>query len=932
MSHSSHRLRAFIVAALACTFSSIAPLTPAQAQQPVTDLKHKTSFNIPAGDLVRALRDFAEASGFQLVYSTEMTANAKTAGASGSMSVPEALERLLAGTGLRYRLVGQKTVSIERDKTNGTRTLGPVRVEGADRAAVNGINGSRDITATESTGSFTSGALTIGSKAPQAIKEVPQSLSVITAQRMEEQNITDFNQALAQTPGITLVQGVTSLQNTFYSRGFEITSIQIDGGPPLKTGFGFYPQIDMAQYDHVEILRGATGVLNGYGGPSGSINLVRKKPLDRPQVATEVQAGSWDNYRAVLDASAPLTASGGLRGRAIVTYQDNRYFYDVAEDNKTLLYGIVEYDLTSSTLINAGISHTRENSVPWYGGLPRYQNGDDLKLPRHTSFVFPWNHWDFETTEVFAALEQKLGNDWTAKLTVTRNEQESKQKFGYASGPVNPLTNAGPLLTGFFTDYASDQLATEATFFGGIELFGQRQEITLGFNYVDTNGGGRKGYESLIAGSSTVPYQPYPGGPTYYTGSPNGARPPIDVFNFDPNDALYAEPRDPLPNQRVRGNGNIQYGSYLNLRLTAFDRWHLNAGIRYSYYRSRLHSDNLCSSIPTSGTPAANNCVGRQIGDPILPTDQEYDDNDLTWPPAVSLSYDVRSDLTAYVGYTDIYESQAKFLDRDLEPVAPITGSNIEAGLKWQARDGALNATLAAYRISREDFARVDPSSYARNPDGSINTSIRVDNAGNRYSRGTVAPGIECCYLTSFDISEFSQGVDLEIAGEVLPGWQVAAGYTFNENEYRGADLALYKDDATEGTVLRSQQPEHLFKLWTSYRLPDERWTRGLTVSGGVQAQSKAFLAGSACAQLGPPNSLGVSSCATGQNIPYSYTQSAYAVWSARLDYDVARNWSIALNINNLTDTRYYKTTGSSSSGNWYGEPRSFLVSIRSKW
>ncbi len=80
------------------------------------------------------------------------------------------------------------------------------------------------------------------------------------------------------------MQGDTNLEHTFYSRGFAINSIQIDGGAPLTTGIlggqSFYPQIDISQYDHVELLRGAAGLFNGYGDPSGTVNLVRKKPLD----------------------------------------------------------------------------------------------------------------------------------------------------------------------------------------------------------------------------------------------------------------------------------------------------------------------------------------------------------------------------------------------------------------------------------------------------------------------------------------------------------------------------------------------------------------------------------------------------------------------------------------------------------------------------
>ncbi len=84
---------------------------------------------------------------------------------------------------------------------------------------------------------------------------------------------------------------------TFYSRGFAIERLQIDGGAPMDIGhptsYGLIPQIDMAEYDHAEVLRGADGLFNGYGDPGGVINLARKRPLDHSQLVVEGQYGSW---------------------------------------------------------------------------------------------------------------------------------------------------------------------------------------------------------------------------------------------------------------------------------------------------------------------------------------------------------------------------------------------------------------------------------------------------------------------------------------------------------------------------------------------------------------------------------------------------------------------------------------------------------------
>ncbi len=744
----------------------------AQAQAAGADraLTAPHDFDLPIQSLARSITQVASIAGLQVLYSDDMAPDARAPALSGRMSAQQALERLVAGSGYAVRVTSDRVVTLVRvsaEGNDGERVTGAVRVEGAQgspyfggagqAAGVNGINGSRDITATEGTGSFTSGALTIGSKVPQAMKDVPQSVSVLTAERLEQQNVTDFTTAMRQLPGVTLVQGQTSLENTFYSRGFAITNIQVDGGAPLGTAFGggvsFYPQIDMSIYDHVELLRGAAGLFDGYGDPSGTVNLVRKKPLDH-QVTLDAQAGSWNNYRIVADATAPLALDGKLRGRLVMTYQDNHYFYDIAKDNKTLVYGVAELDATPTTLVTAGISYTRQNSLPWYGGLPRYQTGADLGLPRSTSFAFPWSRWDFDTTEIFGGIEQKIGSDWTAKINLTHNRQQSARKLGYpfASGGVNPVTNAGPLMNGDYNDYASKQFSAEALLTGAFEIFGQRQEITIGANRVDSDGGGRINYNSLFSSSASAPYQPYPGGPLFCTTvsiCPSGlSYPPINVFDFDPDDPLYTEPRNPLPNNRYLNYGQVQSGAYVNLRLTAFDRLHLTTGLRWSRYKLKYSIENICATIPATDPGYSPNCFGKQIGDGYFTSSYAISDDDISWPPPVNLSFDVTRQLAAYAGYTNIYQSNVNRLDADRKPLDPVTGSNVEAGLKWSARDGRLNLSVAGYRIKQKGFWIQD----------------------SRFPSETVSPGVTCCYVNNPNRSQTSQGIDVEATGEILSG------------------------------------------------------------------------------------------------------------------------------------------------------------------
>ena len=225
----------------------------AQAQDKSTGsvLSRTYAFNISAKPLLAALTDFSELTGIQLVYPSGDALKVRSQAVSGTYSAEQALRLMLAGTGIDFRLASGGTITLQKASSD-TRVLGPVRVEGQTGSTA-GANGSRDPTATEGTRSYTSSALQVASKTAQSMRDTPQSVSVITQQRMQDQNLTDFNAVMRQAPGITMTNSASETFN-YYSRGFAVQSIQFDGGAPLALSFGdetatatnYIPQIDMS--------------------------------------------------------------------------------------------------------------------------------------------------------------------------------------------------------------------------------------------------------------------------------------------------------------------------------------------------------------------------------------------------------------------------------------------------------------------------------------------------------------------------------------------------------------------------------------------------------------------------------------------------------------------------------------------------------------
>lgn len=251
---------------------------------------------------------------------------------------------------------------------------------------------------TENTGSYTPGLISVGSKSPMSLKGTPQSVSVITRQVIEDRQITDINEAMKAVPGITVQSNTFRIQD-FYSRGFPIQNIQLDGAAPMALGTtagSFYSSniYDLAEFDHVEVLRGSSALFGGTGDPGGIINLVRKRPLDTYQLKFSASAGSWDNYRSELDVTGPLGFDGRLRGRMVVAYQDRQYFVDNRATDKPLVYGVLEADVSDDTMLTAGLRFNKVHETGTASQLPRYSNGADLGLPRHTGLSTTWAYAD----------------------------------------------------------------------------------------------------------------------------------------------------------------------------------------------------------------------------------------------------------------------------------------------------------------------------------------------------------------------------------------------------------------------------------------------------------------------------------------------------------------------------------------------------------
>lgn len=811
--------------ALALSLAFATAPTTAQAQEAAV------SISIPAQSLGDALLQLGRQTSLQFLYTSDLVRGIMASPVQGTLTPEAALRQLLAGTGIEYTRNGN-TINLRR--AANVAELAPVQVMGASEL-------------TEGSGSYTSDYVSFGKG--QSIRELPQSITVVTRQRIEDQSLTTIEDVMRQTTGVTVEgSGLNGAGNALYSRGFKMTSMQVDGANVDQFNMHFFSP-NLAMYDSVQIVRGADGLFGGTGSPGGSVNLVRKRPTIAPQFQFMAKAGRWNQYMAEVDVAGPVTDNGKLRGRALLTHQDRDFFFDIADSRSTLLYGILELDASESTRVAIGGSYEELKDTPWRTGLPRAADGADLGLPRSTALVTPWSEWNRKKYEAFAQIEQKLGEKWSVTAQANYYKSKGDIHYGFFEGAIDPATGDGLRLNTNSPFGHSSMKTVDVAVNGRFNLLGREHKVLLGADWRDI-----RYSEDTYRGVYNTPGQQE-----------------FNIYGFDPGvvpapDSLWLYRSYP----EYGAKQNALYGR-LNASLT--DRLTAIVGARYTNfkYQSPYYAYAQDGSV-------TSHSISRYKESGIL-------------TPYAGLVYDLDDHWTTYASLTEIHESQASRLGGPLPgtPLDAIKGRNYEVGVKGDFMGGRLTTSMALYRIERTGQAVRDPA----------------------YPSTSLEDGLNCCWIAQGKI--VSQGVDLEIAGELARGWQVFAGYTYNHNQDRNSDV-----------VYSSITPKHMFKLWTAYQLPGNfsAWT----VGAGVTAQSTTYVSGTAATYNPATGKYGA------PNVPYQFTQPGYAVWNASVQYRFMPDWSLTLNINNLFDKVYYKQVGTSGSGNWYGEPRNLLLTLRGKF
>lgn len=600
-------------------------------------------------------------------------------------------------------------------------------------------------------------------------KETPQTINVVTRQQIEDFGLTSTRDVLKNTPGITVSNQETE-RTSYMARGFEISNILTDGvGFPLS-GYNYNnTNPDTYFYDRVEIVKGADSLTNAFGDPSATINNIRKRPTQEFQASGGLSYGSWDNQRYEADVSGSITPNGKVRGRIMGYEQTGDSYIDRYSSEKNGFAGIVEADLTDSTLLTVGYSQeqNKPNANNW-GALPLLDaNGKQISYDRSYNPNPDWAHWDNETQNAFVELKQEINEQWAAKLTYNYLDTKHNSRLLYYYG-YPKADGSGVSLTPWGGQEHQEKHAVDFNLEGTYKLFNREHEATLGYSYVRSRQQDKQSTgtinDSNVINSTTTDWASWT--PQSITWSDF-----TEAANYTQNiDSIYAA-----------------------------TRLHLNEDLKLLLGANYVRAESK----------------GESYGSPM-----SYSESKVS--PYVGLTYNFTPEYTGYMSYTSIFRPQTG-IDKDTnQALKPIDGKSYEMGVKSSWLDDRLTGTLSVFKTEQNNYP-------LRNSDGNpLNRKVPTSDLESQGVEVGLSGQITDNVNLSFGYTQFSIK-DLKNGGEartynpnqtlnllttytpsVLPKLKVGAGLQWQDG------VKLY-DSTVNSTI--TQDAYALVNLMASYEV-----------------------------------------------------------------------------------------------------------------
>ncbi|CAM3760335.1 TonB-dependent receptor [Pontibacter korlensis] len=507
----------------------------------------------------------------------------------------------------------------------------------------------------------------IGTKTASLVIDVPQTISSVTKELIEDQQAFTLNEVVKNVAGVNQYSGYDDLTVRGFRNGYESGFRLVNG---LRSGYsfgnGFFRVPLTVNLERVEVLKGPGAALFGDINPGGTINMVTKKPLEEERKALSFTVGSFQTMRSTLDFTGPLNEEKTLLYRLNVGYEDTKTFRDVNDRKSLLIAPTVTFRPSDNTTINAEIVYSSFNGY-LDRGLP-IQGGDLYALPFSFAVNQPNDHFIVNDLSLNASLNHKINdrvsfNAAYMKFAYSEDIREHRTLNTFADAPLNTVMNLR-----YFERMAKEYTDNLSAYFSLKQNTGSiSHKVVLGADYVkfdtDKNSTMFEAREQLV----------------------DGERLPL---TFDLRNPMYKVRNTsnyiqrPIPQFFIDYINNVYHttGLYVQDQMEVTDRLGLLLGLRYEMFRDR-----------------------RDYGD----GEENVQQNVLL--PRAGLTYSLLENLNYFASYSQgfrpINPQYIKYPERygRSEPFNNETSYQVETGLKGEFFQKAMFATLSLYQIEKRN-------------------------------------------------------------------------------------------------------------------------------------------------------------------------------------------------------------------------------------
>jgi iron complex outermembrane receptor protein len=622
----------------------------------------------------------------------------------------------------------------------------------------------------------------VGTRTSTDLIDVPQSISTVTKELMEDRQAYRLTEVVKNVAGVTQYSHYDDFTIRGFRNGYESGFRLLNG---LRSGFSYGNAFTQApltvNLERVEVLKGPGAALFGDINPGGTINMVTKKPLAVDRKALTFSTGSFNTTRMTADFTGPLTDKQNVLYRFNAGYEKTNTFRDVNDTKSLMLAPTVTFLVSDNTTLNAELVYNHSDGF-LDRGLPIKSN-DLYGVARSFTLSQPSDYFRTSTYYLNASLTHKF-NNWlsfnASYLDFTYNENLSEHRTLNSYDNSDPTKPANSLMNlRYFDRRAEEYTKNLSAYFVLNRTTGSvAHKVVLGADYIRFNTDresamfeARQRIATTAAGSTVtqriVPLQFDLNKPTYEIRDPSTyIRRPTPQFFIDYINSIYHTT-----------------GIYVQDQIEVTPRLGLLLGARYELFADeRDYGDGSANIAQTKLLPRAG------------------------------LTYALRDNLNYFASYSagfrPLKPEYIRFPERygRTEAFSPETSYQLETGLKGEFFDRALFATAAIYQIVKRNQL--------------VNTgSLTADGAPVYRQNGQAR----------------SRGVEVELTGNILPNFSLNANYAFNHTEVLEADLA-----AENGQPL-ANAPKNSGGLWAKYTFLTPG-LRGLGLAvGGNYVGSRRF-------------------------------------------------------------------------------------------